>query len=162
MDLLLEIAAGLFSDVEIERRNKLMRLCEEKEEQYLIEDPCNIVYEGVIDTVRVVSKHFKIYVVSNCQKGYIELMLQKTGMEDCITDFECYGNTGNGKAANMKLLIERNNIQMPVYVGDTAGDAQACTEAGVPFIFASYGFGNVDKYAAKIDSFPDLTSILES
>ena len=154
-----DIAAGLFSKVEINERYKLMRLCEEKEQSYLQSDPCNITYDGVKATVKDLSKNINIYVVSNCQKGYIELMLEKTGMSEYITDFECYGNTGNGKADNIKLLIQRNNIKNPVYVGDTSSDAAACKEAGVPFIFASYGFGNVDEYAAKIDSFSELVAL---
>ncbi len=155
-----EIAAGLFEGIDSESRYKVMRLCEKKEQEYLEADPCHICYKGVRETVEAISKRIKVYVVSNCQKGYIELMLRKTGMEEFVTDFECYGNTGNGKAANIELLIRRNNIKEPVYVGDTAGDAEACKEAGVPFIFASYGFGSVDKYAAKINKFPDLLDIL--
>ncbi|MCR4744851.1 MAG: HAD family hydrolase [Lachnospiraceae bacterium] len=155
-----EIAAGLFEGIDEENRYKIMRLCEKKEQEYLEADPCHICYEGVRETVEAISKRIKVYVVSNCQKGYIELMLRKTGMEEFVTDFECYGNTGNGKAANIALLVRRNNIKKPVYVGDTAGDAEACKEAGVPFIFASYGFGSVDKYAAKINKFPDLLDIL--
>lgn len=155
-----EIAAGLFEGIDEENRYKIMRLCEKMEQEYLEADTCHICYEGVRETVEAISKRIKVYVVSNCQKGYIELMLRKTGMEEFVTDFECYGNTGNGKAANIALLVRRNNIKKPVYVGDTAGDAEACKEAGVPFIFASYGFGSVDKYAAKINKFPDLLDIL--
>ena len=155
-----EIAEGLFSRVETKKSYKLMRLCEQKEQEYLQNDPCSITYDGVKTTVRELSEKINIFVVSNCQKGYIELMLEKTGLADCITDFECYGNTGNGKADNIKLLVERNNLKNPVYVGDTGGDAAACKEAGVPFIFASYGFGSVDEYTAKIDSFSELKTLL--
>ena len=43
-----------------------------------------------------------------------------------------------------------------VYVGDTKGDADACKEADIPFIFASYGFGDVPDALQTIDSFPEL------
>jgi phosphoglycolate phosphatase len=33
-------------------------------------------------------------------------------------------------------------------------------DAGIDFIFASYGFGNVDEYNYKIEKFEDLTDIL--
>ena len=34
-------------------------------------------------------------------------------------------------------------MKSPVYVGDTMGDFLSCRKAGVPFVFASYGFGDV-------------------
>ena len=48
------------------------------------------------------------------------------------------------KGENIRLIMERNQIKDAVYVGDTAGDAQACRLAGVPMIYAAYGFGNVE------------------
>lgn len=39
--------------------------------------------------------------------------------------------------------MERNHLQDVVYVGDTSGDFDACQKADVPFIYASYGFGDI-------------------
>jgi len=39
-----------------------------------------------------------------------------------------------------------------VYVGDTLGDAEAAKKAGLPFIWARYGFGDVKEYDDLIDS----------
>ena len=75
------------------------------------------------------------------------------------SDFECFGHTGFSKGKNISLIIERNGIKKPVYLGDTQGDYEACKEAGVPFIFASYGFGKPEGYAASISSFPELESV---
>ena len=47
-----------------------------------------------------------------------------------------------------------------VYVGDTQGDADSAAVAGIPFIYASYGFGNVKKYDYSIEKFSDLLDIL--
>ena len=45
-----------------------------------------------------------------------------------------------------------------MYAGDTSGDAESADYAGIPFIYAAYGFGNVssDKYIAKIDDIKNL------
>ena len=72
------------------------------------------------------------------------------------SDFECFGNTGLSKGENIRLLMERAQITDAVYVGDTKGDADACTFAGIPFIFAEYGFGSPTHYAHKITRFPEL------
>ena len=50
----------------------------------------------------------------------------------------------------------RRGVVSTHYIGDTKGDCDASKEAGVPFIFASYGFGNVTEYAAKIGEMKDL------
>lgn len=68
---------------------------------------------------------------------------------------------GKYKAENIELLVRRNRLASPVYVGDTQGDADASREAGVPFIFAAYGFGNADSCAARADSFSQLPDVLE-
>ena len=40
----------------------------------------------------------------------------------------------------------KNNIKSAAYVGDTQGDADAASFAGIDFIFAQYGFGDVKEY----------------
>jgi phosphoglycolate phosphatase len=48
-----------------------------------------------------------------------------------------------------------------VYVGDTMGDYNAATQAGVPFIFADYGFGKVPEgMVATISSISALKTLL--
>jgi phosphoglycolate phosphatase len=54
------------------------------------------------------------------------------------------------------MIIERNQLQNPVYVGDTEGDGNASREAGIPFVFARYGLGHADTYNKVIDSFEEL------
>ena len=57
--------------------------------------------------------------------------------------------------------MERNSITKAVYVGDTMGDYIAAKDAGIDFIFASYGFGDVKeaKYVAKDTK--DIVKIVE-
>ena len=47
-----------------------------------------------------------------------------------------------------------------MYVGDTVGDCEASREAGVPFIFAAYGFGDVSG-TEKIDNIGELLNFIE-
>ena len=103
-----------------------------------------------------------MYIVSNCQDGYIESFLTAHLMSDFFKDTECWGRTFLPKSESNKILIERNNLKNPVYVGDTAGDAKSAKDAGIDFIYAEYGFGDVSKdcYVAKIESFAELAEIL--
>ena len=56
---------------------------------------------------------------------------------------------------------ERNIPGSTCYVGDTAGDQKAAKWAGIPFIYASYGFGQVDEgdCFASISSIRELTKV---
>jgi len=150
------IADNLFTNLNQEEKNILMNKCCEKEQLFLHNNTKNITYDGVIETIKRLSDVTKVFIVSNCQNGYIEVVIAKNGIEQYITDFECYGRTLLGKADNIKLIMERNKLKNTVYVGDTQGDYEACVEAKVPFIWASYGFGKPDSYTAKIDSFSEL------
>ena len=56
-------------------------------------------------------------------------------------------------ASGSKVLI----IRPEAIIGDTEGDSKACIDAGVPFVFMTYGFGKTDNYELKFDSFSQLT-----
>lgn len=154
------IADLLLPHLEPEKRYALMDLCCEYEHHALEEDPCDICYPKVKETIRTLAKKLPIFIVSNCQSGYIELFLEKTGLQEAVRDIECFGNTGKCKSENIRLLMERNHLKAPVYVGDTQGDCDASKEAGIPFIYASYGFGTVDQMAGKIDKFDELPDLV--
>ena len=158
-----EIADNVFPDETPEKRKDILELCCRYEHEALMNDPCDVVFPGVRETIRELSGKIPFFIVSNCQSGYIELVCEKTGLTEFITDNECFGNTGFGKADNLRSLIQRNGLVSPVYVGDTEGDRTACVQAGVPFIFASYGFGQAEGegVAAEIDRFDRLKDILE-
>ena len=114
---------------------------------------------GVFSRLREMG--YGVYIVSNCQAGYIEGFLEYYHLEDLVDDTECYGNTLRGKADNLRLLIERNHLDRYLYLGDTQGDLNACREAGVPFLFAAYRFGTVDDSVPRIEKLDDLPEYLE-
>ena len=55
--------------------------------------------------------------------------------------------------------MERYHIENCAYVGDTQGDYEATLEAGIPFIWAAYGFGTPAGFDARIDAFSDLLTL---
>lgn len=74
-------------------------------------------------------------------------------------DYEIPSRTGLTKGENIKLIMERNNLSKPVYIGDTEGDLKASRYAGIPFVFAKYGFGNVTEYDYVIEKFDNLLEL---
>ena len=150
------IADELLPELAPEERYRLMDICTEYEEAELEKNERDISYPGVKAAIRELSGRIPVCIVSNCQSGYIELVMQKLGIEDCITDKECYGDTGLYKAENIRLVMERNGFRKPVYVGDILGDEEAAHAAGIAFIHAAYGFGSAKEPEAVIGSFPEL------
>lgn len=154
------IAENMFPDESPERRQEIMKRCCRYEHEALEQNECRICYPGVIDTIQKLSKKMPVFIVSNCQSGYIELFLRKTGLGPFVTDIECFGNNGKIKSENIRLLAERNHLKHPVYVGDTQGDCDASAEAGIPFIYAEYGFGQASHSDAAIREFSELLILL--
>lgn len=154
------IAVKLYASVPEEHAVKVMRDCCEYECEYLAENGARL-YEGLTETLEKLSQRYKLFIVSNCQEGYIQCFFKAyPNLAKYFTDYEYPGRTGKFKADNIHLVVERNHLKAPVYVGDTQGDADAAGEAGVPFIFARYGFGNVKEYMAAVDSLLELKSLL--
>ena len=153
-----EIADAVFPTLGPEERMNLLDICYDYENRYLETHP-GTVYPDALDTLRLLSEKYPLFIVSNCQKGYIEAMMKSCGMEPYIRDHLCFGETGQPKSVTIRLLMERNDLNDVVYVGDTQGDADACRDAEVPFIFASYGFGDVPNAEQKINKLSDLCDI---
>lgn len=145
-----------------EERSEVMDLCCAYEHAALLANEKDITYPGVAETIRALSGKYKLCIVSNCQKGYIELFLDKTNLHSYITDIECYGNTGMPKGDNIRLTAKRNQMSRTVYVGDTAGDYEASMQAGTEMVFAQYGFGKLPedgRVYAVIHTFAELQDI---
>lgn len=117
------------------------------------------LYPKLEETLKELSKKYKLFIVSNCIKGYIESFLNTSGLKEYFIDYESNGNTGLVKGENIKIIMNRNNIKKAIYVGDTESDRIAANYANIPFVYAKYGFGNVDEYDYVIDEISDLCKI---
>lgn len=156
-----EIANALFPSLPAEKQEQIMNACYSYENDYLESHP-GVLYEGVVETFTALSQKIHLYIVSNCQCGYIELFIKAAGLEPCVKDHLCFGETSVSKGQTIRLLMERNHLEHVVYVGDTKGDADACKEAEVPFIFAAYGFGDVPDARHRIEKISELCVMLSN
>ena len=145
----------LFPELSKEEQERIAGYLFKYENKRMETAPC-VLYDGLKETIRELSKQYRLFIVSNCQEGYIEAFLKNTGLGECITDHLCPGDTGVYKAENIRMIMERNHLKSAVYVGDTQGDADACKAAGVPMIYAAYGFGTVKDPEAEVHSFREL------
>ena len=150
-----EIGDILFPALDRDHRNRIMDECGQEEVIYL-EKHGAVLYEGLKDTLSILSKDYGLYIVSNCQENYVRSFLRAHNLMSWFTDYEESGRTGLSKADNIRMIMERNHIRQAAYVGDTEGDESAARHAGIPFIYAAYGFGTAQAPDAVIDSISQL------
>lgn len=155
-----KIAEVLFPELEERTRLDLLEKCCNDENAYLREHG-GILYPDLEETLTDLKKEYHLYIVSNCQSGYIEAFLDYYGFWDYFEDIECFGNNGLQKGENIRRLADRNGLTEAVYVGDIQGDYDATMEAGLTFIHAAYGFGTVAQETAKIFSFRELLRVVK-
>lgn len=150
--LLDDIGVQLFKSVTPDKAIEVIHDCCDYECEYL-EQHGNDLYHGIEQVIEELHKRYKLFIVSNCQEGYIQCLFAiHPQLEKYFTDYEYPGRSGKPKADNIRMVVDRNGLKNPVYVGDTAGDAASAKKAGVPFIYARYGFGQVEEYDAVIDA----------
>ena len=150
-----EIFSRLFPMLDTQERLRLGNLCFEYENR-LLETKPGTLYPGVRETFERLSQKVPLFIVSNCQCGYIEVMLRSTVLAPYVTDTLCFGQTKTSKGQTIRTLMKKNHLKDVFYVGDTQGDGDACKEAGIDFVFASYGFGEVPDAKWSIESITDL------
>ena len=157
-----EIADIMFADIEVPGRYALMERCMEREDAYLRENATDaIAYEGVKETLAELAKKYRLFIVSNSQQGYPEITMRAIGIEHLFEGHLCFGDTQTEKGETMKTLMKKYDIKDAVYIGDTQGDYEATLVAGIPFVWASFGFGEPEGYAVKIDAFTELLTFFK-
>lgn len=120
------------------------------------------LYPGVRPTLKALRQRgIRLYMASNCSLLGIDNFMAYTGLSELFDDTITQGHTGMDKAHNIQLLVERHNLQHPVYVGDIEADAREARLAGVPFVWASYGFGQVEAPDYTINQFSDLLQLTD-
>lgn len=155
-----EIADLMFPDQPEHIRYPLMERCMERENRHLEDDPCHIGYPGVEQMLETLSKTHRLFIVSNSQQGYPELCMEKLGVKQYFSGHLCYGDTQAPKGETIRRLLEQYHISSACYIGDTQGDMEATYQAGLPFVWAAYGFGTPEKYDYRINSPMDLVTLV--
>lgn len=158
--LLRDIAEKLLPMLPVPQQDAVIQDCVRLELEYLAGHG-GTLFPREEETLAALKARCPLFIVSNCEDGYIQAFFAGCGMGKYFTDFESAGKTGLPKSENIRLVARRNGLKNPVYVGDTALDAASAKEAGVPFLHAAYGFGKVPGVPAAF-SFDAIPAALEA
>ena len=156
-----EIGDVQFPDLPPAARYALTDRCLKSEDPYLYERGARL-YPKVRETLRLLRRYYFVGLVSNCTEGYALAFLHAHGLSDLFDDHETADRTGLGKGENIGLLLRHNGIKKAVYVGDTAKDREAAQRAGVPFVYASWGFGDLRDVQPTAAAFSELPAVISS
>ena len=154
-----ECAAKLFPYLNTELQMKVTKECCYAECDWIRREG-GVLYPDLVETLKVLSQKLPLFIVSNCNYGYIDAFLEYHDLQTYFVDFQCSGNTGLLKGENIKKIIDKHNLKHPVYVGDTKGDFDGAKLANIPFVFASYGFGKVEGYDYIIEKISDMERLV--
>ena len=155
-----EISETLQRRMKTEIRDAVFDECCRHEVEYLYSHPGQL-YPRLRETLEELrDMGYELAVVSNCQRGYVEAFLNSSGLGGLFLDYEEWERTGLTKGENIRLVMERNGYRKAVYVGDTRKDQEAARAAGIPFIHASYGFGETDSPDGVITALADLPEMI--
>jgi phosphoglycolate phosphatase len=157
MDVVFEI---LLPELPKEEQIRLANASIEQEDEDLLTTP-GTCYPEILETFQKLSQKYPLFIVSNCQCGYIERLIETAGIEAYVKAHLCYGETGTTKGQTILRLMREQGLKHPVYVGDIQGDADACAEAGIPIIYASYGYGHVKDPVDTILELKELQKLAE-
>ena len=150
--LLPDIVKKVLPDLPPEQVQPVLKELLEEENAYVAVHG-GVLYPQVPETLELLARDYPLCIVSNCQAGYIEAFFQAHGLEPYFVDYENPGRTGKNKADNIALVVARNGMKHPLYIGDTQGDYNAASAAGVPFLHAAYGFGSIDREVPFVEQF---------
>lgn len=153
----------LFPNCDHHKAQELMHKCELAEVDYLGKHGANL-YNGVLETIQKLSLKYKLFIVSNCQCGYVESFLNYYNLNDYFSDHICSGDTKLSKPENIAAIMKANNLEQSntCYVGDTTSDYSAAQYNNIFFIWTCYGFGKDINCKYILKDFQNIENVIES
>ncbi len=151
-----EIMQKITPGMSIEERKKFVSRVHEVESRELPVRGGRL-FDGVKSGIEKLSRRYKLFLLSNCEKGQLQVFAEYAGIAKWLSGTISFGDTSLQKGENMRLLQQRFQLKNPVYIGDTEGDAIQTRLAGWPFVFVRYGFGSTDNFDLAFGSFAELT-----
>lgn len=153
-----DTAYRFFPTLDKEERNELLDKALDYNNKNIAKLGGN-VYSNVEETLKKLKEKYRLTIVSNCAGGYIEAFLDFSKLGEYFDDFIAAAEAKVTKAEAIKMIIERNNVETAIYVGDTDKDKLAAEGADIEFIQALYGFGedlNANHSINEFDALPDM------
>ncbi|PCJ42544.1 MAG: hypothetical protein COA71_03260 [SAR86 cluster bacterium] len=156
----LECVEALLSKYSVSLDEKLINAMNAHEKVF-IEGEGGDLYEGVIGGLKTLSKTCPLFLISNCQDWYLDAFWKHFSVKSYFQSSDCNGRAGVLKAEMIASMVNKYELNKPIYIGDTKGDEQASEAARVDFGFAEYGFGKAENPTVRFKSFRSIIDWLD-
>lgn len=121
-------------------------------------------YDGLFELLSYLkSKKYNLCIATMKTRNQVDRLLEVFNIYEKFDMIETAKYEGGYSKFDMLISIKSCFSDSDLYfVGDTVGDYKASLKADIPFIYASFGYGNIDGVDGTIiESLEDLKKILE-
>ena len=103
------------------------------------------IYNNIYQLIKYLHKSgHKLYILSNKREIPLKEIIKKD-FPDYFIKVWGRNNKYFSKSKILKDLVKKDTNGKFLFIGDTINDKKAAEEAGVEFIFVSYGYGMIEK-----------------
>lgn len=152
-----QVAVNLLPELSEKEAMEVILECEKHQSAAMEGHVQEIVFPQVVETLQKLKERgCGLYIVSNCLDGYLDILYRNLDVKKYIDGDAWLHHPMHCKADNIRYVVDKYQLTDACYVGDIQGDYEASMQAGVEFVFASYGYGSVPEAKYTIDKFSDL------
>ena len=152
-----QVAVNLLPELSEKEAMEVILECEKHQSAAMEGHVQEIVFPQVVETLQKLKERgCGLYIVSNCLDGYLDILYRNLDVKKYIDGDAWLHYPMHCKADNIRYVVDKYQLTDACYVGDIQGDYEASMQAGVEFVFASYGYGSVPEAKYTIDKFSDL------
>ena len=152
-----QVAVNLLPELSEKEAMEVILECEKHQSAAMEGHVQEIVFPQVVETLQKLKERgCGLYIVSNCLDGYLDILYRNLDVKKYIDGDAWLHHPMHCKADNIRYVVDKYQLTDACYVGDIQGDYDASMEAGVEFVFAAYGYGDVPEAKYIINQFSDL------
>jgi phosphoglycolate phosphatase len=125
----------------------------------------SVLYDGMQDLLdELIRRDIKMFVVTNKRERPTKLIIQYLKLERYFCDFYCSDNKGSYPSKELLvhnlLKNERVDATESILVGDTVQDKTAALLNDISFVYAAYGYGQLEDVECKVEKPLDLLEVI--
>ena len=116
-----------------------------------------VLYPSVKECLEKLHGNYRLFMLSNCSSKGLLNFVNFTGTAHLFDGILTQGERPFEKSENLRFMAQEYSLKCPTYVGDTQADCDQCHAAGLPFVYASWGFGQCNGADWKFATIEDFT-----
>ena len=151
-----DIMGHLLGDIQVDK-SAFLKVLGENEDK-MMPSLGGVLYPGVKECLERFSKHYRLFMLSNCSKRGLLNFVNYTGTSQLFEGLLTQGERPVEKNENLQFMAANYSLRCPAYVGDTQADCDQAHLAGMPFIHAAWGFGQCRDAEWRFATINDMTT----